>query len=194
MPEKLTLLIRKCRLNQEEAQRDLFDSFFEVAECICSGYSDIKAEQLEIVELGFKKVFKYIYSIDTTSNQLAVEFNQWFRKMMVYAAVECSRNNFKYSSFLYLDPCKLQTFLLSLDKRSKPSVKELKDAIAKLSPSNKLILHLLTIQGFNSSDITRCLEMSHQNTELLISNSIKSIRQLMVKERQTNVQHSCTLH
>lgn len=193
MTGKLTLLIRKCQLNQEDAKQDFYDCFFKLADEICSDYADTRAEKLELIEAGFRKVFKYLYSFDARRDPGAVEFNEWFRKMMIYAAVERFRNHFTHSSFLCLEQSKLQHFLHSLDIGLKPTRKELKDTISKLPATNKLILHLMIMYGFTSKDMARCLEISHQHSELLISKSFEAIQLLLRKGRHPVVKHSYSL-
>ena len=100
MQENLLLLIRKCRLNQEEAKEQMYHSFFDFAESISVDYSSDTVEQLEIINLGFKKAFKYIHHFNTDSRNLSEDFQEWIRKMIIYAAVGYFRNNLKLSFFL----------------------------------------------------------------------------------------------
>jgi len=103
--------------------------------------------------------------------------------MIIYAAVEYYRNSFNCTCFLQLDPYKLQTFVRSFNKNLNPTLKELKRVISMLPSSNKLILHLMTIQGFSSREIAQCLEISPVNAEMLINKSNENMRQLLIKQK-----------
>ncbi|MBN8672874.1 MAG: sigma-70 family RNA polymerase sigma factor [Chitinophagales bacterium] len=184
MQENLLLLIRKCRLNQEEAHELVYDSFFDVAESISADYSNDMVEQLEIINLGFRKAFKYIHHFNADSRNLSEDFQEWIRKMMIYAAVGYFRNNFKLSYFLNFDYAEISNHIKKRKNNSRFSVNAIKMAISQLPPSSKLVMNLTTIQGFNEQELAQCLEISLQRAQSLLFEATSRFNELLLADKE----------
>jgi len=184
MQEQLLLLIRKCRLNQEEAQELMYDSFFDFAKNISADYSSDTVEQLEIINLGFRKAFKYIHHFNTDSSNLTEDLQKWIRKMMIYAAVGYFRNNFKLSFFLNFDFSQMSNNVNNGKNNIRFSVQNIKTAISQLPASGKVVINLTTIQGFNEQELAQCLEISLERAQSLLFDATKRFNELLLADTE----------
>ncbi len=184
MQENLLLLIRKCRLNQEEAQELLYDSFFDFAESISADYSSDTVEQLEIINLGFRKAFKYIHHFNTDRRNLSEDFQEWIKKMMIYAAVGYFRNNFKLSCFLNFDSLEMSNNIKNGKNNTRFSAQNIKTVISQLPPSSKIVLNLTTIQGFNEQELAQCLEISLERAQSLLFEATTRLNELLLPNKE----------
>ncbi len=184
MQENLLLLIRKCRLNQEEAKEQMYHSFFDFAESISVDYSSDTVEQLEIINLGFKKAFKYIHHFNTDSRNLSEDFQEWIRKMIIYAAVGYFRNNLKLSFFLNFDYVEISNHIKKRRNNSRFPVNNIKAAISQLPPSSKIVMNLTTIHGFNEQELAQCLEISLERAQSLLFEATTRLNELLLPNKE----------
>lgn len=180
----LSLLIRKCRLNPEEAEELLYDSFFDYAKGICAEYSCNRFEQLDIVKLGFKKAVKYIHHFNTDTGNRPEDFKVWIKKMMIYAAFEYFRKNLKLSYFPYSDSLEIFNKMKGGNYKGGMLAQNVETAMAQLPLSNRIIIHLTTMQGFSEQDLARCLEISKEKAESLLNETTARFYQLLLAAKE----------
>ena len=180
----LSLLIRKCRLNPEEAEELLYDSFFDYAKGICAEYSCNRFEQLDIVKLGFKKAVKYIHQFHTDSGNQPEDFKVWIKKMMIYAAFEYFRKNLKLSYFPYSDSLEIFNKMKGGNYKGGMLPQNVDTAMAQLPLSNRIIIHLTTMQGFSEQDLARCLEISKEKAESLLNETTARFYQFLLAAKE----------
>lgn len=191
--ENLLQLITKCRLSPEEAQLLLNDYFFDFAKSIIADYCIDPAEQLEVINQGFRKVCKYIHHFNMDSRNLSDNFKDWIRKMMIHAAVGHCRNNFKLSCFLNLDCLEMRSRIKSSVNNGRFSSNNIKAAISQLPASSKIVLNLTTIHGFSEQELAQCLGVSIEIAHSLLFEATRKFNELLLADKQKNSMPGSTI-
>ncbi len=185
MPDKITLLIRQCRLNNESAQRELRDLFFDYAAKVCVEYTSDRIEQVELIDKGFETAFRYIHHFKGNT-RISQDFQEWLRKMMVYAAVNIFRSNFKISVFSELDPLRFSKSVAMEKYRNSLSIGNIRNIISELSLTNKIVFNLVAIQGLNEQQLAQCLQVSLVTAKSMLFEANSKFIEVILLERENS--------
>ncbi len=167
---QLRFHIKGCRAGTEESCKIIYYSFFHVAKEYCERYASTKEEQVNIADLGFLKLFRYIHYFDISSKHIAKDFDVWLKKMMLYAVVAHYRRLLKPFDFLFIERRKLKQ-VISRSVQWDGHIKEenIKAIIVQLPASRRLILFLLCMKAFSMQEVAHCLEISSETMDHIYS-------------------------
>jgi RNA polymerase sigma-70 factor (ECF subfamily) len=167
---QLRFHIKRCRANIEESCKIIYYSFFHVAKEYCERYALNEEEQVDIADLGFLKLFKYIHHFDISSKHIAKDFGVWLKKMMLYAVVAHYRRQLKPFDFLFIERRKLKQ-VISRSVKWNVHIKEenIKSIIVQLPASRRLVLFLLCMKEFSLREVAHCLEMPAETLDHIYS-------------------------
>lgn len=155
---KLGILLRKCRLDQQEAKEELCAVYYDFAKSICDPFVTEKQELNDLINDGFAKAFRFIDSFRLFNKANCIAYETWLHKMLLFAVIDYLRNHLCLDAFLERDP-----YLIATKPGSdRPDISNTgckSCSIVRSSVSARLILHLHLVHQFTVTDFSQCFGM-----------------------------------
>lgn len=151
--EQLAIIIEKCKNNDRESQRLLYQHFYNYGMTICSRYATHREEAKEILNDGFVKVFT---KLDLYSSNLS--FKAWLNKILVNTAIDYFRKN--QLNLPTVDLENAQHCEIAEEVLENLSVEEVFKLINRLSPVYRMVFNLYVVEGYKHHEIAEKLGIS----------------------------------
>lgn len=168
--QNISLLIKACQEERPQAQRKLYELFYSYGMSICLRYAPNRGEAQEILNDGFFKVFSKINQFDERR-----PFKQWFRVILINAAIDHHRKYHKLEPFAELGE--------GMDKNSvsntgleKLQYDDVMECVQQLSPQYRLVFNLFAVDGLTHVEIAQMLDINVGTSK---SNFSKARKKLM---------------
>ncbi len=173
-PEKLSMHIERCVLNNRESQKIIYTSFYRYCKVICDRYSNNEDDSIEILNDGFLKIFKMIHRFSPAYSDVGRSFKSWLGKIMKHTAINHFRKNRKHS-LINIEGEIIRASTQREDAFSKIYYKEIIRSVSRLTPVYKTVFNLFIIEGFTHKEISTMIGISIGTSK---SNLAKAKRQL----------------
>jgi RNA polymerase sigma factor (sigma-70 family) len=175
-------LVTDCIKCIPDAQRQLYDHFAPVMLGVCFRYTKSIADAEDVLQDGFVKVFKHLYSYKYEG-----ELGGWIRKIMVNTALNFLKTNRKYQYDLSFDEMPLHPVSVN-DPVVELQAKELSELIRQLPTGFQTIFNLHAVEGYTHVEIASMLGISDGTSRSQYARArallIEWIDKLSLKEQQ----------
>jgi RNA polymerase sigma-70 factor (ECF subfamily) len=182
--EELITHIRGCGLNNRESQKKIFGAFYGYAMSIAIRYTSKHEDADEIVNDGFLKIFKEIHHFVPAYADVSNSFKGWFRKIIVYTAIDHNRKFYKYETNTSFNGKDIEMTDINENALDKISYDEIIKAIQHLTPAYRTILNLFIIEGFSHEEIGKQLGISTGTSKSNLSKAKKQLQKILFNYRQ----------
>lgn len=173
-------LIEGCKKGNAQAQRSLFDFYYNTMYNICIRYVKDEMEAEDRLSEGFTKVFKHINKF--TYEQEA-GFKAWIKKIMVNECLMWLRkkNNF------YLVPLseaeEVSTTFLSLEELDTSFILH---SISELPVGYRTVLNLSIIEGYAHAEIASMLNIKEATSRSQLNKAKQLLKQKLLQYKLSN--------
>ncbi|NCU03110.1 MAG: sigma-70 family RNA polymerase sigma factor [Chitinophagaceae bacterium] len=142
-------------------QNKIYVAFYDYAMSICFKYSNDKDNAVEIINDGFLKVFREIYHYKPISENTAVGFTSWLRRIMINTSIDHYRKNKNNPLFQDIDDEHTQlTATEEQDMLANISYTELIKIVQELSPAYRIVFNLYAIEGMTHKEVAKHLNIT----------------------------------
>ncbi len=160
--------IRACVLNEEWAQKKIYEEHYSIMYPVCLRYANDAEEALDILHEGFIKVFRHIgkYSVGTS-------LKAWIKRIMVNTAIDYYRKKSRRRTSDLDDARGVEVG--GSDAVSDMATQEILLALQELSPAYRQVFNLYIIEGYSHKEVADKLNISESTSR---SNLVKARQKL----------------
>ncbi|MFH5832372.1 RNA polymerase sigma factor [Halalkalibaculum sp. DA3122] len=168
-------LIKGCRKQKRESQRELYKTFYAYGMSITLRYADSRNQAAGILNDAFMKVFTNIKKFDMDR-----PFKPWLRQVIVNTAINHYRKHDETENWDTLDPA---TEAVSREETitSGISYQEIIDLVQQLSPAYRTVFNLYVIEGFKHREIAEMLDISVGTSKSNLSKAKQNLKSMLEK-------------
>jgi RNA polymerase sigma-70 factor (ECF subfamily) len=168
----LNEIVEKCKKNNRNAQKELYDVYAPVLFGICLRYSKSTHEAEDILQEGFIKILtkiKYFRGVGS--------FEGWMKKVIVNTAISHFHKNKKYNETHDIERIKDSDINRENFDNHEFTQEELLGVINKMPEGYKVIFNLYAIEGFKHKEIAEMLNITESTSKSQYSRAKDKIRQ-----------------
>jgi len=169
----LTEIIKGCRKQKRESQKELFQMFYAYGMSITLRYTESRDQAAAVLNDAFMKVFTNIKKYDTDR-----PFKPWFRRILINTAINQYHKTKKQQQLTeFLSPDheieKEETIISGI------SYQELIEMVQKLTPAYRTVFNLFVIEGFTHQEIAGMLDISVGTSKSNLSKAKRNLRAIL---------------
>ncbi|MCK0131103.1 sigma-70 family RNA polymerase sigma factor [Flavobacteriaceae bacterium F08102] len=172
-------LIKRCKRNDQRAQMQLYDLYAKAMYNTAMNFVKDSAVAEDMMQEGFIKAFRKIDSFNQD-----VSFGTWLKRIVINQCLD------------WLKKRKLKIVNLEESQvKSQPeddwqietavSMSQIKEAIENLPESNRIVVKLFLLEGYDHQEISQILGISEVNSRSLLHRG-----KLKLKEQLKTVQYA----
>lgn len=168
-------IISACAQNNRKAQKSLYERYHGPMLGICMRYSNHREDAVEILNMGFFKVFKSIGKFKNTGS-----FEGWMRRIMVNTAIDYYRkfkkkekDHYKVEINETIDLPGQEIILSSMN------VEEILSLVQYLPPSYRTVFNLFVIDGYSHPEIAEKLGITVGSSKSGLAKARGKLQQLI---------------
>ena len=171
--QNILLLIKAVKDGNRAGQRKLYELFYSYGMSVCLRYAAKKEEAQEILNDGFYKVFTKIDQYNT-----ARPFKQWFRVILIHAAIDYHRKYHKLDLFTELDDADFQDPIRN-EGWDKLLYDDVMDCVQQLPPQYRLVFNLFAVDELNHREIAERLDISIGTSKSNYSKARRKLQEIL---------------
>jgi RNA polymerase sigma-70 factor (ECF subfamily) len=161
--EEDIVLVEGCQRNNRKAQEQLYKQFYGVMHAICLRYTQHSEDALEVLQMGFLKVFKNIDRFQFNKASLYT----WIRTIMVNTAIDFLRQR---QHFQDIDATsQLNVPEVQSEALSRLSTIEILKLVQELPPATQTVFNLYVMDGYMHKEIADLLHISEGTSKWHLS-------------------------
>lgn len=173
-------LISGCKNKDRKAQELLYRNFYRAMMTICVRYTKNEADALEVLNIGFHKVFENIHSYDASKGTLYT----WIRTIIINSSLNFIKARDSKSAWKELDQA--TSVYLSPDVFAKMSSSEILRLVRQLPPATQAVFNFYVMEGFNHKEIAQMLGISDGTSKWHLSEARRILQELINTEEQSS--------
>ena len=168
-------IIKGCRKQRRESQKQLYKEFYTYAMSIALRYSESRQEAVMILNDSFMKVFDNIKKYDKNK-----PFKPWLRQIVINTAINYFHKNKNIRKWSSID---LHSGKLSQKETiiSGIAYDEIIEMVRELSPAYRTVFNLYVIEGFTHREIAKMLNISEGTSKSNLSKAKRNLRSILEK-------------
>jgi len=173
-------LIRGCVKNERLAQKQLYERFYGKMMGVCMRYATNRAQAIEMLNLGFFKVFKTIESFSKRGGNL----EGWIYRIMVNTAIDYLRSEIRHAS------TGLERTVYAEDSTnviSDMSAEEIMELINQLTPAYRAVFNLYVVEGYNHGEIGQLLGISEGTSKSNLAKARARLQAMIIEQNKVNL-------
>ncbi len=166
----LDAIIVGCRAGKRDSQRLLYECFHGYGLSIALRYSKDRGEALEILNDSFLKVFSKINLYDT-----AQAFKPWFRRIVIYTAIDYHRANLRFPIHLSLS---VAADISDPEADLFPILPEddVLPLLQTLAPAYRMVFNLYVMEEYSHQEIAVLLGISESTSRSNLTRAKEKLR------------------
>ena len=172
-------LLKACKQNNREAQKQLYERFAPKMLLVASRYCRSIQEAEDVLQESFIKVFRTLSSLNSESR-----IEGWIRKIVVNTALNQNRSK------LYLFPMtEVQEYTSVTDSDVSVSglhFEELLGKVQSLPDGCRIIFNLYAIEGFTHKEIAEKLKISEGTSKSQYARARQLLIEMIEKSHNVN--------
>jgi len=177
---ELAIIVEKCKKQDRLSQRKVYELFYSKMMGICLRYAKNEDEAKDIVQDGFIKVFEKIDKYSFVGS-----FEGWLRRIIVNTAIDTYRRN-KREYSLNEAMVKDESITVEFDEPASLydslSIKDVINAMQKLSPAYRTVFNLYVMEGLTHKEIANELNISEGTSKSNLSKAKLNIKKLLTNK------------
>ena len=173
--ENISLLIEKCKQNNQEAQFEIYKKFYKNMFNTAFRILNNREEAEDIMQECFLKAFTELHSLNNSN-----AFAGWLKQLVIRSCLNTIQKNKKYNFLSYDDePRAIVTDdpvfeIVHLDHELKIKIS---NAIQIIKPNYRVALSLHYIEGYDLEEISEILDITYGNCRTLLSRAKSALKQ-----------------
>jgi RNA polymerase sigma-70 factor (ECF subfamily) len=156
-------LVNGCKANNRKAQEQLYKQFYGPMQAICMRYVRHSEDALEILQMGFMKVFK---NIDRFQFEKASLYT-WIRTIMVNTAIDFLRQKQPFQDIEATS--QLNVPEVQSEALGRLSAQEILKLVRDLPPATQTVFNLYVMEGYMHKEIALLLQISEGTSKWHLS-------------------------
>ncbi len=168
------ILIQACIKNDRRGQERLYRKYFGKMMSYTMKYAHSRDEGLEIVNLGFLRVFKKVHTFAFNGS-----FEGWIRKLIFHAIADFYKKQSKQLYFLELAETNNDSHDHTLEKFYAEDLIKLVDY---LPAATQNVFRLFALEGYSHKEIGNELGISIGTSKWHVSEARKKLKKLIYQE------------
>ncbi|MDX2247021.1 MAG: RNA polymerase sigma factor [Bacteroidia bacterium] len=165
-------ILRGCKKNDPSKQKVLYHLYYGYAMGIALRFAHNQEDAQEILQDSFIKAFRSMDQFD-----LNLSFKKWFRKIVVYTAIDKFRQQEK--QIPSVDITYLADVVVNEDALDMLSEEELLRMIQHLSPGYRMVFNLYVIDGFTHKEIAEQLEITEGTSKSNLAKAKMKLKKML---------------
>ncbi|MEO6187636.1 MAG: RNA polymerase sigma factor [Ginsengibacter sp.] len=168
-------MVNGCKGGNRQAQEKLYRNFYRVMMSLCLRYTKNETDAMDVLNMGFYKVFKNIQRFDSSKASLYT----WIRTIIINGCIDYIKSKQKNIQQVELS----DTTEIQIDPEviSKMKSEHLLHLVRKLSPATQTVFNLFIMEGYSHKEIATLLNISEGTSKWHLSEARKNL-QIMIKE------------
>ena len=164
-------IVEGCVRNERKSQELLYREHFDTMMRMCMRYTNDRDKAMEIVNVGFLKVFQKIHTF-----QFKGSLEGWIRRLVFHCLSDYYRKNSKYLQFMVFE----ERDQSSLEKaHSNLYAEDILKMVNTLPPATQEVFRLYAIEGFTHLEISKNVGISVGTSKWHLSNARKILKKLI---------------
>ena len=164
-------LIKKCKKNDRNAQKLLYQKYAALLLGICMRYSNNYSEAEDILQEGFCKILMKISQYKSKGS-----FEGWIRRIMVNKAITMFKKNCKHYQMQNIDEIVESDFNNQHEEEPEFSQEELLKIINSLPDGYRMVFNLYAVEGYKHREIASMLDIDENTSKSQYSRARKIIQ------------------
>ena len=181
--ESISLLIEKCKQNNQEAQFEIYKKFYKNMFNTAFRILNNKEEAEDIMQECFLKAFTKLHMLDNNN-----AFAGWLKQLVIKSCLNAIQKNKKNNFLLYdAEPTIISTdepYLEFENINSHLKVK-ISTAIQNIKSNYSVALSLHYIEGYDLDEICEILNISYGNCRTLLSRAKTALKQKITDDEKS---------
>ncbi len=166
-------IVEGCVRNERKAQELLYREHFDVMMRMCMRYTNDKDKAMEIVNIGFLRVFQKLHTFEFKGS-----LQGWIRRLVFHCLSDHYRKNSKYLQFMVFE----ERDQSSVEKaHSNLYAEDILKMVETLPPATQQVFRLYAIEGFTHVEISKNIGISVGTSKWHLSNARKILKRLIDK-------------
>jgi len=174
-----TDIISGCAQNNRIAQKTLYERYHGPMLGVCLRYSNHREDAVEILNMGFFKIFKSISKFKQTGS-----FEGWMRRIMVNECLMALRKKVNFQLQVEVNNLDIDT---SVTVDSKLAYEELLKVLETLPVGYRTVFNMYVIEGYKHREIAEKLGISINTSKSQLILAKKRLREIIKKKHNVNV-------
>ncbi len=163
-------LIQECINGSRLSQKTLYDLHSPAMFSICLRYAGNYNDACDMLQDSFIKVFDNLHKFDFQGS-----FQGWIRRVVVNTCIDFHRYKKRDLSFEMLENSNSETTAVDNDVVARLSAEDMIKAIQKLPATQRIIISLYAIDGYEHSEIARMLHITESASRSMLAKARKAL-------------------
>lgn len=163
-------LIRECINGSRLSQKQLYELYAPLMFSICLRYAGNYHDACDMLQDSFIKVFDNLHKFDFRGS-----FQGWIRRIVVNTCIDFHRFKKQHVFFDSLENCHSESTSVDNDVIARLSSGDILKSIQQLPTTQRIILSLYAIDGFEHSEIASILRITESASRSILSKARKSL-------------------
>lgn len=185
-------LVERCRKEDPEAQKELFNIYSKKMMAICMRYLNDEEIAFDLVNDTFIKIFS---KIKTFKPEISLE--SWIRRITVNTVIDYLRKNRHYKNLFvrveefteYGEPVEEEGDISEFwETAMELTMEELMSLLAEVPPMSRVVFNLYAIDELSHKQIAEQLNISESTSKWHLFNARKILREKVEKLVQHKIQ------
>jgi RNA polymerase sigma factor (sigma-70 family) len=192
----LDQIIKGCKQQKADCQKELYEQFFSLMMGICNRYGTTQEDAEEMLNNGFLKIFVNINQFEKKGS-----FEGWMRRTMVNSCLDFMRSrqtkihkltispsNFEVSESMFESAMYHQGEFDNLSSESKFDQSAVLELLKLLPEPSRTVFNLSIFEEYTHKEIASMLDMGERTSQWHLSNAKKILADIILKKKQkTNI-------
>ncbi len=167
-------LIEGCIANDRRCQEALYRKFFPAMLRMCMRYTCDREEALTIINDGFLRAFKKMYTFGFKGS-----LEGWIRRLVFHSLSDHFRRKHKQLHFLQLEDWDRPQ---RGDALMRLYVEDLMQLIQQVPPTSRKVFQMFAVEGMTHKQIAHQLGISEGTSKWHLAEARRLIRQFLLKD------------
>ena len=164
-------IVEGCVRNERKAQELLYREHFDVMMRMCMRYTNDKDKAMEIVNIGFLRVFQKLHTFEFKGS-----LQGWIRRLVFHCLSDHYRKNSKYLQFMVFEERDQSSVAKA---HSNLYAEDILKMVDTLPPATQQVFRLYAIEGFTHVEISKNIGISVGTSKWHLSNARKILKKLI---------------
>lgn len=173
-------IIKGCINNDRLAQKQLYERFYGKMVAVCLRYASHYEQAVEMVNMGFYKVFKTIGSFAEKGGN----FEAWIFRIMINTAIDYLRAEMRHRH----DDIEKTIFIEDQsDVIADMSAEQIMEMLNRLPASYRTVFNLYVVEGYNHNEIAAMLGISEGTSKSNLFKAKQKLQQMIEKMNSVKI-------
>jgi RNA polymerase sigma-70 factor (ECF subfamily) len=174
--------------NSRKSQKMIYNSFYGYAMTICKRYSSNHDDAVQMLNEGFLKMFKKIRHFTPGNGDIVGSFQNWFRDVFVYSAIEYFEKNYRCEAISDAESLVYQIAFANEYLEQELDPERTIEAMQDLSPICRMVFNLFAIEGLDHDEIASELNISTTASELNLSHARSYLQNRLFNQNNLQIE------